>query len=139
MCGAAELARYLVFEGMPPVLLFVACEVVLGESDALENLKHPDRQVLKRDARASRLRDGGFDRVSQRELAVPVAHVARLMRGVLTVIGEDEELALGIRHAVEVMGTEHRDARGHAGAQKRQNVAARVAAIAHRARAAPAA
>src|SRR6266496_4653900 len=98
MCGAAELARYLVFEGMPPVLLFVACEVVLGESNALENLKRPDRQILKRDARASRLRNGGFDRVSQRELAVPIAHVTRLMRGVLTVICEDEELEIGRAH-----------------------------------------
>lgn len=69
--------------------------------------------------------------MAKRKLAVPVAHVAGLVGGILAVVGKDEKLPFVLRHAILVMRAEDRNARRHAGPEQRQHIAACIAAVAN--------
>jgi hypothetical protein len=91
----------------------------------LELLKHSQVQTLESRAGGASFTHNGFHGVSHRELPMTVAGVPGLMRRLLPIVSEDQELAFSGIQIVEMMRGEYGHARGLACAQQRQDITAR--------------
>src|SRR5262249_10309762 len=80
--------------------LFITGKIAFHKADFLKDLAHAVRQILQRDPDGTGFADRRLDGVAKRELAVPVAHVAGLVRCVLSVVGKDEKLPFVFRDSV---------------------------------------